>query len=189
MNHTIQKFAVATSVALSLTAMNAPRAQAAIVTYDIDVDILFGPLMGQMFTGLVSFNDSSLSGSEDESLPITNVEFEFLGVDYTEADDLSATVEFFDGDFLGLNFSGVDSSTGDSFTFVSGAFGFAFPPTIDEAFFTYNLPGSTPIQGGDGDVTYILQQGPPPSVPEPTSMLSLFALGIIGCGMALDKRN
>ena len=173
MNYKVPKLTVAASIALSLAGMDAHLAQA--VTYDINVSILSGPLTNQLFSGFVSFEDSSLSGIGDESLPITNFQFEFLGVEYTEADDPTATVDFFDSDFLGLNFAAVDPSTNDSFSFVSGMFAFppVFPPSINDAFFAYNLPQPPPPQGGEGQVTYT-------KVPEPSSIIGLLALASLG---------
>ncbi len=177
MANTLQKLALTTAgLALSFAAIDANSAQAAIVTYDVDVAIDSGSLAGENFSGFFSYDDANLTGLGSEFLGVSDLSFNFLGVEYTEADDsFGPEVEFFDGQFLGLLYS-----TDVAFSFVPGFF------DVSEAFFAYD----TPAEGaGAGDVTYTLRQAPPStSVPEPASMLGLLALGAFGASSVLKQK-
>ena len=175
-NKNYQNFVIATaSLAFGLALINTNPTQAATITYDLQVSIDSGPLLNETYFGSFSFDDLTLTGVGDEFLPVTNLEFNFLGTDYTEADDaFGAEVEFFDGDFLGLSFS-----TDATFSFVPGFF------ALDEAFFTYDL-----VQGvGTGDIAYSLRPSQPPqSTPEPNSIMSLLGLGTLVASSLLKRK-
>jgi hypothetical protein len=111
--------------------------KAAVVTYQVDVNIDFGPLIGNSYTGKLTYDNLGLTGVGDESVLISSFNFPFEGKTYTQNDALSPTVDFTDGIFLGLNYSG----DGPSFpTFSAGISGF-FDPS-----FNYDLGGT----GGAG---------------------------------------
>ena len=147
---------------------------AASITYDFEVNNLDGSLAGETYFGFFEFNDSTLTGIGNEFLSVSELSFDFLGVNYSETDGFPEVV-FFDGDFLGLIF-GTDAE----FSFVEG-----FVDSSD-AFFTYDIPGQ---EGGSGDITYTVRPYTPVSTPEPTAVFSLLALGAAGCSGVLKKRK
>ncbi|MEM9483203.1 MAG: hypothetical protein AAGA83_05875, partial [Cyanobacteria bacterium P01_F01_bin.116] len=100
-------------------------ALAATQTFDFDVSIIDGPLLGDLFSGTLSFDDASLINTGSEVLGIDeglSVNFSYLGTDFTEADDFSfpffPTVEFLDGNLLSLNYF-VQQADGSSFEFAT----------------------------------------------------------------------
>lgn len=127
------------------------KANAALIPYNLGVDIDSGPLTGNVYTGKFIYDNTGLSGIGAESVPLTSLNFNFEGNPYTEDDDPDATVSFLDGIFLVLDFA-VDSPPAPTFT--SG--------TIDasDALFSYNLGGAG--LGGTGTVTFAI-------IPEPSS--------------------
>ena len=165
MNKTFSQLTIATaSLAFGLALINTNPTQAATITYDLQVSIDSGPLLNETYFGSFSFDDLTLTGVGDEFLPVTELEFNFLDIDYTVTDD--SEVAFSEGEFLGLSFS-----TDASFSFVPGFF------TADEAFFTYDVAD---VGAGAGDVTYSLRPSPSPkSTPEPTSIMGLLGLGTL----------
>lgn len=167
---------IASSTVLPLITVN--FAQAATVTYDFDVLIDSGSLLNDTYSGFFSYNDSTLNGSGDEYLAIDNLKFNFLGTDYTEADDNSsfgAEAAFLDGDFLGLSFS-----TDVQFSFIPGFF------DLSEAYFAYDIPSGV----GTGNITYSLRPPQPPtSVSEPTSVFSLLALATMGSSYMFKNKK
>jgi hypothetical protein len=174
MTNAFQKFAVTSASAVfSFAALNANLTQAATVTYDFDVSVDSGPLLNETYMGSLSFDDSALSGSGSELLSLSDLTFNFLGIDYTEADDPNADVEFLDGNFLGLSFS-----LNPTFSFVPGF------SDVSEALFTYDI-----AQGaGAGDATYNLRTGQT-SVPEPASGIGLLTLTILGTVSRLKHKQ
>lgn len=174
MTNIIQKFSfVATTTILSLSVINANPVNAASIIYDIEVSIDSGFLVGETYSGFFEFDDSNLTGIGAEFLSVSNISFDFDGLNYTETDALADTeVVFFDGDFLGLSFS-----TDEDFSFIPGLF------DLGGAFFAYDIAGS-----GAGDIAYTLRQTST-STPEPTAVFSLLALGAAGCSGVLKKRK
>ena len=157
MTNILQKLAFATaSVALSVAALDINPAAAA--TFDFEVTPDFGPLVGDTYSGSLSYDETDITGIGEEFLAVTDLDFNFLGVDYSETDGLAdPEVVFFDGDFLGLSFSG------DEFSFIAGFF------DISEAYLAYDLEAGS----GTADVTYT----PSEKVPEPSSVLGLIFMG------------
>ncbi|MDJ0661721.1 MAG: PEP-CTERM sorting domain-containing protein [Crocosphaera sp.] len=146
---------------------NLSTAQAAIISYDMQGQIATGEpsLIGESYSGSFSFDD--VSGE------VESITFNLLGSTFTEVDaDIMPTVEFFDGDFLGLDYT---VTVGDidfplaSFALISGFF------AVEDALFDY-----TPRTGnaGIGSITYSLS--PVASIPEPSVTMSLFFLGLFG---------
>lgn len=173
MTNIFQKFTfVATSTIISFAVINTNFVNAASIIYDFEVNNLDGSLAGETFSGFFEFDDSGLTGMGDESLSVSQINFDFLGVNYTETDGFSVAV-FFDGEFLGLDFT-----TDVEFSFVQGLF------DVGEAFFAYNIPE---LGDGAGDITYTLRPEAPTSVPEPTAIFGLLALGVTGCNSLLKK--
>jgi hypothetical protein len=179
-NKTCQKFFITTaSLGLIFAMVNASPAQAATITYDFEVSIDSGLLLNEIYSGFFSFDNSTLSGVGEEYLSVSDLEFNFLGFDYTEADDSSffgSEVAFFDGDFLGLSFS-----TDTSFSFIPGFF------AVDEAYFAYDV---TNVGAGAGNITYSLRASQPSkSTPEPTSLITLLGLGTLAVGSQLKRKQ
>jgi len=175
MTNIFQKFSIiATSKVFSLLVVNTNPVNAASIIYDFEVNNLDGSLAGQTYSGFFEFDDSALTGIGEEFLSVSELSFDFLGVNYTETDDFPEVV-FFDGDFLGLVFA-----TDVEFTFSEG-----FVDSSD-AFFTYDVSGQG---GGSGDIAYTLRPYTPVSTPEPTAVFSLLALGAVGGSGVLKKRK
>ncbi len=165
MNRIGQKLALAFGVVLTATSV-----QAATITYDFTVSVDSGPLLGNEYSGVLSFDDSGLSGSGEEFLAVDNLEFSFEGVDYTETDG-TPEVLFFNGDFLGLSWSA------DDFSFIPGFF------ELSEAYFAYDVDSGA----GAGDISYMLFDDT--TTPEPTGVVSLLALGIFGLGSLVKQKQ
>ena len=169
MTNIFQKLSfVVTTTVLSLSVINANPINAASITYDFGGIISAGGLVGETYSGFFEFDNSTLTGNDEESFSVSDLSFNFLGVNYTE-DSLSGTEAIFDnGDFSGLNFAGtVDGSflqlTEGNFTFVTFPSGFPDFST--------------------GDITYTNTT----TIPEPTAVFSLLALGAMGSIRILKK--
>lgn len=177
MTNIFQNFSfVATSAVLGLAVINANSVNAASIIYDFEVSIDSGYLAGETSSGFFEFDDSELTGIGDEFLSVSNISFDFLGVNYSKTDSLSdPEVVFFDGDFLGLSFS-----TDAEFSFIPGFF------DLSEAYFSYDIPGEI---DGAGNIAYTLRPDTPASTPEPTAIFGLLALGVTGCSGILKKRK
>ncbi len=163
------KTAILTGAVASAIALSSTSAVAATLTYDFDVAIDSGDLFGETFSGSFSFDDLSVTGSDEEFIAVDSLSFDYLGVEYTEADGFAEAV-FFDGDFLGLEFAAAD------FSFIPGLF------DLSEAFFAYDGDEI----GGAGDIDYTLRTGDPVKTPEPAGLL---AIAMIGGAMACRART
>jgi hypothetical protein len=176
MINTFQRFTVATAgLALSLTTVGINLAQATTTTYDFEVFLDSGSLVSQTYSGFFSYDDSGLMGTGEEFLEVSAIKFNFLGLEFSEANNYSLfapEVAFFKGDFLGLSFSS-DFAANNSFSFIPGFF------SLEEAFFAYDIEQGA----GAGDVTYSLR--PSTSVPEPSA---IFGLSLLGIGWLLKKQ-
>ncbi|WP_094678477.1 PEP-CTERM sorting domain-containing protein [Hydrocoleum sp. CS-953] len=176
MTNILQKLSfVATSAVLGITVINANPVNAASIIYDFEVNNLDGSLAGETYSGYFEFDGSALTGSGEELLSVSELSFDFLGVNYTENDGIFSDVVFLDGEFLGLDFS-----TDAVFSFIPGLF------DLGDAFFEYDTLGEGV---GTGDIIYTLRQEPPASTPEPTAVFSLLALGAVGGSGVLKKRK
>ena len=145
------------SFVVSLTLSSLP-AWGAIVTYSFTVTPDSGPLLGNPYEGSFAYDDASLTGVGAELLPesaLTSIKFDFNKTTYTQADALSAGVEFLEGEFLGLSYI-----TDASFS-------------IDGVEFSYDLDSGA----GFGDVSYQLEDTP---IPEPSFILTSLGLGLAG---------
>lgn len=148
--------------ALLLAAL--PAAQAATLSWNVSGMLDSGVLAGQTFYGNFSFDDTGLTGSGEEWLPVGTLSLNFAGTSYTLADaDALTEVAFLDGGFLGLSF--VASGKEPLIAFIPG-FG-----SLGEAFVAYD---SALGLSGAGDAIYA-------AVPEPASSALLLAgLGLVG---------
>jgi hypothetical protein len=173
MTNIFQKLSfVVTTTVLSLSVINANPINAASIIYDFEVNNLNnldGSLVGETYSGFFEFDDSTLTGINKEFLFVSELSFNFLGVNYTETDSLFDTKAIFvNGDFLGLSF--FNSSLDGGLL------------RLQEADFMYSN-----VEFVIGDITYTLSQNTPKSIPEPTAVFSLLALGAIGSIRILKK--
>ena len=155
------------NILLGFSIVNTLQAQAAAINYDFDVSIDSGALAGDTISGSFGFDDAFLTGIGDEFLSLDALDFSFQGIDYTEADDLFGGVAFFDGEFLGLEYS-----PNPALSFVTGFF------DLDEAYFTYDIPAMG--AAGAGNIIYSKQNTSDPepqTTPEATSILAILTLG------------
>lgn len=162
-----QNAAVITSgLVLSLAVQQVNPAQAATVNYNLAGTIQNGLLTGQTFSGTFSYDDSLLTGSGFETLGVSQVNLSFLGSTFTAANDDSypdsPTVEFSDGNFLGLNFT-VSSSTPE----------FSLIPAFGNTVATFSYIGTN--DDGSGTIQYTVVP-----VPESSTVLGIIAVGMGG---------
>jgi hypothetical protein len=135
---------------------------AATVNYSLAGTIDSGSLVGETYSGSFSFDNSPLTGLGFEDLLVSSVQFNFLGLTYTASEAIAPpTVQFLDGNFLGLSFS-VDSFD-PSFSLIPGFF------DVSEAFFAYS---PTNGEAGFGDVRYT-------PVPESSFTIGLLTLSAL----------
>lgn len=193
MNRISQKLSVAIGAASICTPLLvANPAQAITFSFDFDVDIFDGPLMGQTFTGSASYDDSTLTGIGSESVLATSVEFMFVDVNqndanYDESDDIGfplfPKVLFVDGTLLSLDFAVEPLKEGLPDDLVPSFFNIFF-----EDGFQYDL--GVDAQDNDrgfgfGSVAY----STPTPVPEPTSVLGLLAVGAFGSTLKRKQKQ
>ena len=143
--------ALAAGVAVAAVATSSLPSNAADVSYKFDISIDSGPLNGNSYMGVFSY--------DDQTFALTDLSFSFEGVDYNEGDDPTAIVFFSGPNLLGLGYS-IDGTP--SFSFVPG------DEDISGAFFAYDLQPSEVGQGGAGNIVYTQVATPKPSsVPAP----------------------
>lgn len=136
-------------------AIAAPAAQAAIQTWNFSGTVESGSLVGETYSGLFSFDDAGLTGTDSEYLTVSSLSMLFNSTAYTLVDELATTeVAFDNGNFLGMTFSA------DNFTFIHG--------------WTDTSDAYLALDDGAGSVIYA-------PVPEPRDwMLMLTGLGLVG---------
>jgi len=169
MTNIFQKLSfVVTTTVLSLSVINANPINAASITYDFEVNVSTGSLLGDTYSGSFEFDDSTLTDVGEESLSVSELSFNLLGVNFTEASFFNPVLaRFDDGDFSGLNFA----ETVDGSFFLQ----------LNEGDFTYlTLPNGSLSRG---EITYTNTT----TIPEPTAVFSLLALGAIGSIRILKK--
>lgn len=172
MQNLSDKFVLAiASVGVSLATITASPVQAATVTYNFELNVIDGLYAGETGKGSFSYDDSTLTGEGLESLGVDEglaVQLNFLGINYTEADDVNDNdnpldveplVNFADGNLLGLDLSLLKSADG---------------PLVlirDRTFDIPNYSGRETL--GYGSVSYSKP------IPEPSSILGVSALGMV----------
>lgn len=171
MNNLSNKFVLAIATAgVSLATFTASPVQAATVGYNFDLYVVDGLYTGETGKGSFTYDDSTLTGNGLESLGTDqglSVQLNFLGTNYTEADDVNDNddpldveplVNFFDGNLLGLDLSLLKFNDG---------------PLILIRENNFNIPNFGSRQTlGYGPVSYSKP------VPEPGSILGISALGV-----------
>ncbi len=160
--------AIATTI---LTSTVVETAQAATVAYTLEGTVTSSPLTNQTYSGIFTFDDTSLTGVGAEFVTVDKIFVNFNGSTFTKADATATPdVSFFEGDFLGLSFSVSQAPPPFSFSFIPGFF------DVTESFLTYEQDGLS----GDGNVTYTSV-----SVPESSSLVSLLGFGVLGLGLSI----
>lgn len=181
MKTTFPTLAIAGISALVATVSLSSSVHAAAITADFAVDIIEGDfLVGDTFTGQVTYDDQLLTGTGTELVDpfsgLVSLSFAYVDADrsspatYTEADDAIGSgfpvLTFVDGELIGLDYSvEITSDVGFQFReepFASGDFGFF---TDNFATFEFNT----------GTVAFATTP-PSTSVPEPAILLGLAAL-------------
>lgn len=165
-----------TATTLAMGTFTIQTAQAAILNFDVNVNIDSGPLNGESYSGSFRYDNSSLTGVGDESVALSSIDFNFFGVDYDENNGTTPDAIFLDNDFLGLSWS-ADSV---EFSFVPGF------TSIDQAFFAYDILGGA--GAGAGDITFT-QDLDLQDVPESNSVIGLLLLGGLASLSLIKKKS
>jgi len=166
------KIAVAAGLALSIALIDTNPAQAATITYDVEVSADSEDLA----KGFFSYDDSTLTGVGSEFLPVLEMQIDLPDLTYThQSADIDPEVAFFDGEFLGVSFAD------DTISFVPGFY------SLEEASLAYD---SETLGVGIVAANYTVRSDSPPQpptdVPEPSTLLGL---SILGLGLLLTKKK
>jgi hypothetical protein len=168
MTSNIVQSSTAKTANLSFTTIEAYPRQAATLTYDFIVNIASGFLSGKQFEGFFSYDNSTLTGIGSEEVGVNeglSINFEFLDVIYTEANDfnfpLYPRVLFEDGRLAGLDFEAFNSQV--SYQIIRN-FG------NNSSFFSYLIEDGETTRTGSGIVTYFLRNGSSNSVLETSTV-------------------
>ena len=168
---------IAATIAVGTIATTKPVFAASVYSFKASPDS--GSLTGQTFSGNVKFDDSVLSGSGEETVSLSDFNFSFLGNAFTLIDDPLAFAQFFNGDFLGVEYGTTDFQLLSGLDFFDPALS-----SINDAFFSYDVASGA----GFGDVSYKLvatPPTPPAAVPTPALLPGLIGMGVA----ALRKRK
>jgi len=164
-------------------AFNPSGVLAATVTYQVQGVTDSGNFLNQSYSGVFSFDDGPpITSTYTGTVNIPDVQFAFLGENFTEADAATTPLAYFDnGSFIGWNFSVLNALISN--TFIS--FSFSFIPgsnNILESFFTYESNG----QSGAGSADYTLLAT---GIPEPSVSLGLLGLGLLGISRKSNNKT
>ncbi|WP_041933114.1 hypothetical protein [Gloeothece verrucosa] len=94
-------------VILSLSLIGQNSVSAAIINNTFSGTADFGPLTGQSYNGTATFDDSSITGSGNESVSTTNFELTFNGKIFNNSNaDIGGSAEaiYVDGIFAGIQY-------------------------------------------------------------------------------------
>ncbi len=141
--------------------------QAALVSYHFSGMIESGLLLGETYSGQVSFDVSGLTNTGAESVGLTSLTLNFLSTVYSLSDGVPlTTADFLDGNFLGVDYV-VIADTDLMFRFIS-ALGTGLPD--DQPYFAYDTVSG---DSGTGSLVYLAY------VDEPLGLV-LFSIGLAG---------
>ncbi len=151
----------------TLLCIGAGASHAAPVTYGLNGVVDSGPLLGEIYVGQFTFDDAPLTGSGEEFLPVSTLNFDFLGNTFNQSQgSVAPEAAFLDGTFLGLSF---DVRTFDpDFAVIAGI------DNVSDAYFAYDngVVGSA----GSGSLVYTVS-----AIPEPEIVsLLLFGVALVG---------
>jgi len=179
-----KKLAVTTAgLALSCVAMEANPAEAAVFTYDFTVDITEGPLVGNQYSGSLSYDDSS-ELTAFGGYRLSDFMFDFEGTTYNES-DLIYEAGGYGGFFPNAGLQTASSSYYASQGNVLFPYLLLLTPGYPQPYASFYgstggicTAGSCP-SSSSGSVTYQLRPpSPPTSVPEPGTLGGLLFLGL-----------
>jgi hypothetical protein len=165
-HHSLRAAALSAALFLSV-----PAAEAGILQYAFTGTLDFGSLLGESYSGQASFDDSALTGTGNESLPLTGLSFSFHGSSFGLGSGAAApTADFLDGVFLGLSYE--VTAIDPDFSLISGG------SDITEAYLAYT-PDNSGNAAGFGSLIYsqVVQ------VPEPAT------LALMGGGWLAFRRR
>jgi PEP-CTERM motif len=177
---------IVTASATCLVLLLPLGAIAAPVTYDFSVTATTGPLAGTTETGFFSFDSSSipavLPGNNNATGLLTDLEFRWNGIDYTEATANTGGLSFdATGTLVGFLFGSNCAATGGGCSVNAGAEQWLVSATL-EPLFEYSVPGATGLFFGTLD--FQLRA----TVPEPPTG-ALLALGLSAVVVAGWRRS
>lgn len=176
-----QKLTTVIAVSILLTAIEAKQVRADLVTDQFTVTVSSGSLAGQQGNGSFSYDNSLETGSGLETLQVDSLEFNFLGNVYSDTDDYFSaqgfpTLDLNNGNLVGLNYT-VEYSPNQFFN-ISGS------PNLYDSTGGINFYEGVPDNSNNlalaGTTTYTTATGTPNSVPEPTGLLGMLALVVLG---------
>jgi hypothetical protein len=168
-------------------AFNPSGVLAATVTYQVQgvTDSGNFPFPNQSYSGVFSFDDGPpITPTYTGTVNIPDVQFAFLGENFTEADAATTPLAYFDnGSFIGWDFSVADALISGTIT----SFSFSFIPgsnDILESYFTYESNGKS----GAGSADYTLL-ATATGIPEPSVSLGLLGLGLLGISRKSNNKT
>jgi hypothetical protein len=116
------------AIAILIAAVTAcpARASASTIEFEFEASLETGALAGTQFFGTASYDDSGITGVGEEFLPLTSLDFSFLGETFTLADiGQGGQVILEDG----------------TFSYFTAAFFPSAPSPIDDIAFGFGGPG------------------------------------------------
>ncbi len=171
-----KNLSIAAFAAISVAAVGANPAQAALLNYNFTVNATSGSNPGEYF-GSFQYDDSTLTSTGLETLGVENgltVAFNYLGTNYTEADDTDfdsyPIVSFNNGEVLGLSYFVADQ-------FVIGS-DINTPDVGGNRFYTIEQSVNTTEAG---TVSYT-------KVPEPLAITGTAIASVMGLWMQRKKK-
>lgn len=150
----------------TLLCSGAGASHAATVTYDLNGVVDSGPLLNEIYAGRFTFDDVALTGSGEEFLPVSTLDFDFLGNTFNQSQgSVPPEAAFLDGTFLGLSFN--VSTFDPDFAFIAGI------DNVSDAYFAYDNGAGN---AGLGSLVYTVSAIPEPEI----ATLLLFGVALVG---------